>query len=85
MIKAFIGTAFAGLLLAGCAMPQQPAPAATTTASATTAQQSNRCKKLVQDTGSKIIERKTTCDNGPGGDALQSAIRGSNQGVGGNK
>jgi hypothetical protein len=77
MIRTLIGTAFAGLLLAGCNMPQQPA--ATTTASADGTQQSPRCKKLVQDTGSKIMERSTTCDHGPGGDALRDSMRGSNQ------
>ena len=32
MIRAFLGTAFAGLLLAGCAMPQNTASATTTAA-----------------------------------------------------
>ena len=84
MIRTFIGMAFAGLLLAGCNTPQPAAPAPTATASATTTG-SPQCKKMVQDTGSKIIERKTVCDNGPGGDAFAAAMRGSNQGVGGSK
>jgi len=78
MTKAFIGAAVAGLLLAGCNMPQQPA--STTTASA--APTGQNCKKLVQDTGSKIIERSTTCDHGPGGDAMRDSMRGGNQGSG---
>jgi len=79
MIRALIGTAFAGLLLAGCNTPQPAAPAATTATASPTGQ---RCKKLVQDTGSKILERKTVCDNGPGGDAFRDALRGGNQGSG---
>ncbi|HEX4365744.1 MAG TPA: hypothetical protein VH023_02895 [Rhodopila sp.] len=77
MTKAFIGAAVAGLILAGCSMPQQPA---TTTASA--APTGQNCKKLVQDTGSKIIERRTVCDNGPGGDALRDSLRLGNQASG---
>jgi hypothetical protein len=80
MIKTLIGTAFAGLLLAGCNTPQ-PAPA--TTASAAPAGQN--CKKLVQDTGSKIIERKTVCDSGPGGAGLETQMRQLNQGISGSK
>jgi len=80
MIRTLIGTAFAGLLLAGCNMPQPATPAATTTASA--APTGQNCKKIVQDTGSKIMERKTVCDNGPGGDAFRDALRGGNQGSG---
>jgi hypothetical protein len=83
MLRALIGTAFAGLLLTGCSTPQPSAPAAATTASAAPAGQN--CKKLVQDTGSKIIERKTVCDNGPGAGALGDAMRNSNQGISGNK
>ncbi len=49
MIRAFIGTAFAALLLTGCNMPQPAVPAATTSASAAPAGQN--CKKMVQDTG----------------------------------
>lgn len=81
MTKAFIGAAVAGLLLAGCNMPQQPA--ATTTAS--TATPGQNCKKMVQDTGSKIMDRSTTCDHGNGAGAMEDALRHGSQGIGGNK
>jgi len=77
MIRTLVSTAFAGLLLAGCNAPTQTA--STTAAPASGTQDSQHCKKMVQDTGSKIIERSTTCDHGPGGDALRDALRGSNQ------
>ena len=80
MIRALIGTAFAGLLLAGCNTPQQPA--ATTASAAPTGQ---NCKKLVQDTGSKIIERKTVCDNGPGAGSMEDALRHNTGGLSGSK
>ena len=83
MIRTLIGMAFAGLFLTACNMPQPATPAATTTASAATPGQN--CKKLVQDTGSKIIERKTVCDNGPGGGALEDALRHNTGGLSGNK
>jgi hypothetical protein len=83
MIRTLVSTAFAGLLLAGCNMPQPAAPAATATASA--APTGQNCKKLVQDTGSKIMERKTVCDHGEGAGALEAAMRNSSQGVAGNK
>ena len=75
MIRTLIGTAFAGLLLAGCNTPMQTA----STTAAPAAGTDQHCKKMVQDTGSKIIERSTSCDHGPGGDALRDSLRGSNQ------
>ena len=77
MIRTLIGTALAGLLLAGCNTPTQTASTAAAPGAGT--QETQHCKKMVQDTGSKIIERKTVCDNGPGGDSLRDSLRGSNQ------
>ena len=82
MIRALIGMAFAGLSLTACNAPQPAAPATTTASAASTGQ---NCKKLVQDTGSKIIERKTVCDNGPGAGAMEDALRHNTGGLGGNK
>ena len=76
MIRTLVGTAVAGLLLAGC---NTPAQTASTSAAPAAGPQDQHCRKIVQDTGSKIMERTTVCDHGPGGDALRDSLRGSNQ------
>jgi hypothetical protein len=71
MIKAFLGTAFAGLLLAGCSMPQNTATTTTTAAAA-----KPKCDKHESATGSHMTGN---CDytnvSVVGGDAVANAMR----------
>jgi hypothetical protein len=77
MIRAFIGSAVAGLLLAGCAGPQSAA----TKAAAAGAPQ---CAHASLSTGSHIPD-KTSCDNGDvrtmSATAFENHIRQNNTGV----